>query len=109
MGASNLSIHSKEQKEIAAVAKVLAHPARVAILQYISSQDACICGDIVDKIGLSQPTISQHLQVIRSAGLIKGSFEGKSICYCLDVDRFKELQTLFNDYFNQTVNNCCTI
>jgi len=108
MGASNLSIHSKEQKEIAAIAKVLAHPARVAILQYISSQDACICGDIVDKIGLSQPTISQHLQVIRSAGFIRGSFEGKSICYCLDVDRFKEIQNLFNNYFNQAVNTCCS-
>ena len=107
MGASNLNIHSEEQKEIAAIAKVLAHPARVAILQYISSQDACICGDIVDKIGLSQPTISQHLQVIRSAGLIKGSFEGKSICYCLDMNRFKELQNLFTNYFNQTANNCC--
>ncbi len=107
MGASNLNIHTQEQKEIAAIAKVLAHPARVAILQYISSQDACICGDIVDKIGLSQPTISQHLQVIRSAGLINGSFEGKSICYCLDVDRFKELQNLFNNYFNQTASNCC--
>ena len=107
MGASNLGIHSQKQKEIAAIAKVLSHPARVSILQYISSQDACICGDIVDKIGLSQPTISHHLQVIRSAGLIKGSFEGKSICYCLDVDRFKEIQTLFNNYFNQAVNTCC--
>jgi len=108
MGASNLNIHSQEQRDIAAVAKVFAHPARVAILQYISSQDACICGDIVDKIGLSQATISQHLQVIKSAGLLKGSFEGKSICYCLDVDRFKELQKLFNNYFNQAVNTCCT-
>ncbi len=107
MGASNLTLHSQEQKDIAAVAKVLAHPARVAIIQYISSQDACICGDIVDKIGLSQPTISQHLQVIRSAGLIKGSFEGKSICYCIDVTRFKELQNIFNNFFNTTAANCC--
>jgi len=105
MGATNLSIHSQEQIDIAAVAKVLAHPARVAILQYISAQNACICNDLVDKIGLSQPTISQHLQVIRSAGLIKGSFEGKSICYCLDVIRFKELQNLFNSFFNTTAAN----
>jgi len=107
MGASNLSIHTQEQIDIAAIAKVLAHPARVAILQYISAQNACICNDIVAEIGLSQPTISQHLQVIRSAGLIKGSFEGKSICYCLDVPRFKELQNLFNNYFNQTAESCC--
>lgn len=107
MGASNLSIHSQEQIDIAAIAKVLAHPARVAILQYISSQEACICNDIVDEIGLAQATISQHLQVIKSAGLIKGTFEGKSICYCLDVNRFKELQNLFTNYFNQTASNCC--
>ncbi|MCH7783946.1 MAG: winged helix-turn-helix transcriptional regulator [Bacteroidetes bacterium] len=107
MGASNLTIHSQEQIDVAAIAKVLAHPARVAILEYISQQDSCICNDIVDKIGLSQPTISQHLQIIRQAGLIKGSFEGKSICYCLDVKRFKEFQDLFNIYFNTTTANCC--
>jgi transcriptional regulator, ArsR family len=107
MGATNLSLHTKEQIKIAEIAKVLAHPARVAILQYISKQDSCICGDIVDEIGLAQPTISQHLQVIRQAGLINGSFEGKSICYCLNVDRFKEFQDLINNYFNTTTANCC--
>ncbi len=109
MGASNLSIHSKEQIDISAVAKVLGHPARVAILQYISSQEACICNDIVDEIGLSQPTISQHLQVIRSARLIKGSFEGKSICYCLDIPRFQEIQNIFNSFFNTSAANCCQL
>ena len=107
MGASNLSLHTKEQIKIADITKVLDHPARVAILQYIGKQDSCICGDIVDEIGLSQPTISQHLQVIRQAGLIKGEYEGKSVCYCLDVDRFKEFQDLINNYFNTTTANCC--
>lgn len=107
MGASNLNLHSSQQIEIAALAKVLSHPARVAILQYISKQESCICGDIVEEIGLSQPTISQHLQVIRQAGLLKGTFEGKSICYCLDIERFKELQHLFNQFFNTTTANCC--
>jgi len=109
MGASKLSIHTQEQIEMAQFAKVFAHPARVAILQYIASQDSCICGDIVDKVGLAQATISQHLQVIKQAGLLKGSFEGKSICYCLDVERFKHMQNLFNSYFNKTVENCCTL
>ena len=107
MGASNLNLHSSQQIEIAALAKVLSHPARVAILQYISKQESCICGDIVEEIGLSQPTISQHLQVIRQAGLIKGTFEGKSVCYCLAKDRFKEFQSLFNQFFNTTTANCC--
>ncbi len=107
MGASKLDIYSNDINQIAAVAKVFAHPARVAILQYISKQEACICNDIVDEIGLSQPTISQHLKVINNVGLLKGTFEGKSLCYCLNVKRFQELQTLFNQFFNQTKLNCC--
>ena len=107
MGASKVDIHSSEINEIAAIAKVFSHPARVAILQYISTQESCICNDIVDEIGLAQATISQHLKVINDAGLLKGTFEGKSLCYCLNVDRFQELQTLFNTFFNQTKSNCC--
>lgn len=107
MGASKTDIYSEDINKIAAVAKVFAHPARVAILQYISTQKSCICNDIVDEIGLSQATISQHLKVINSAGLLNGSFEGKSICYCLDLERFHELQELFNTFFNQTKSNCC--
>lgn len=107
MGASKLDIYTDQINEIAAIAKVFAHPARVAILQYISKQESCICNDIVDEIGLAQPTISQHLKVINDAGLLKGNFEGKSICYCLDTERFKEFQTIFNTYFNTTRFNCC--
>ena len=73
MGATKDHIHSKAINDIAEMAKVFAHPARVAILQYISKQESCICNEIVDEIGLSQPTISQHLKVINSAGLLKGT------------------------------------
>lgn len=107
MGATKLHIHSKDANDIAEVAKIFAHPARVAILQYISKQESCICNDIVDEIGLSQPTISQHLQVINNAGLLEGTYKGKSICYCLNVERFHEIQKLFNSFFNQTKSNCC--
>lgn len=107
MGASKVDIYSNEINEIAVIAKVFSHPARVAILQYISKQDACICNDIVDEIGLAQATISQHLKVINDAGLLNGTFEGKSLCYCLNIERFQELQTLFNSFFNQTKSNCC--
>ena len=107
MGASKLDIYTDDINQIAVIAKVFAHPARVAILQYISNQDSCICNDIVDEIGLSQPTISQHLKVINEAGLLKGNFEGKSICYCVDIDRFQEFQELFNSYLNKTKSNCC--
>lgn len=107
MGATKEHIHSKAANVIAEMAKVFAHPARVAILQYISKQESCICNDIVDEIGLSQPTISQHLKVINSAGLLKGTYEGKSVCYCLNTERFQEFQQLFNVFFNQTKQNCC--
>lgn len=107
MGASKIDIYTTEINDIASLAKVFSHPARVAILQYISKQESCICNDIVEEIGLSQPTISQHLQVINNAGLLKGSFKGKSICYCLNVKRFREFQQLFNQFLNNTTSNCC--
>lgn len=107
MGASKVDIYTPEINEIATLAKVFSHPARVAILQYISKQEGCICNDIVEKIGLSQPTISQHLQVINNAGLLKGNFKGKSLCYCLNVERFKMFQNLFNQFLNKTTSNCC--
>lgn len=107
MGATKRNIHSKDINAIAAVAKVFAHPARVSILQYISKQESCICNDIVDEIGLAQPTISQHLQVISKAGLLNGDFKGNSLCYCLNVERFQEFQELFNSFFNTTKYNCC--
>jgi len=107
MGASKLHIYNENINEMAAIAKVFAHPARISILQYISKQSSCSCNDIVDEIGLSQPTISQHLKVINAAGLLKGNYEGKSICYCLNVERFQEFQTQLNTFFNTTTSNCC--
>ena len=107
MGASKVDIYSSEINTIASIAKVFSHPARVAILQYISKHETCICNDIVDEIGLAQATISQHLKVINAVGLLKGNFEGKSLCYCLNVERFQELQERFNAFFNSTKKNCC--
>ncbi|MGV6828333.1 MAG: ArsR/SmtB family transcription factor [Flavobacteriales bacterium] len=107
MGATNLSIHQQEQIDIATLAKVFAHPARIAIINFIAKQNSCICGDIVEEVGLSQPTISQHLQVIKQAGLINGTFEGKSICYCLNSEKIAHIHKIFNDFFIKTLNNCC--
>ncbi len=109
MGASKTELHSTQHIRIAEIAKVLSHPARVAIMEHIASQQDCICSDLVEEIGLSQPTISQHLQVIRNAGLLKGNFEGKRLCYCLDAERLQEIQSLFNNFFNTSSANCCTL
>jgi len=107
MGASKTHIFSPTHNELAHVAKVLAHPARVAILEYISKQDGCICNDLVDVIGLAQPTISQHLNEIKKIGLLKGTFEGKNLCYCINQERWEELQHSFHVFFSNINRNCC--
>ena len=94
---------TESQQEIADYFRVLSNPARIAILQHIIDQKACICSDLVDEIGLAQATISQHLKEIKDAGIIQGSVEGKSICYCINPDKWKEVQDLFNAFFDQEI------
>lgn len=94
---------SESQQEIADYFRVLSNPARIAILQHIIDQKACICSDLVDEIGLAQATISQHLKEIKDAGIIQGSVEGKSICYCINPEKWKEVQDLFNAFFDQQI------
>ena len=90
-------------------AKALAHPARVAILQLLIKKQACVCGDIVDELPLSQSTVSQHLKELKEAGLIKGDIDGAKICYCIDEKEWviaKEyLNALFVSYSSKT--KCC--
>lgn len=107
MGTTKSELFSTKHNELAVAAKVLAHPARVAILEYISQQEACICNDLVDVIGLSQPTISQHLNEIKKIGLLHGNFEGKNLCYCINRGRWEELKSSFQKFFDQIAQNCC--
>lgn len=107
MGITKTQIFDQKQNELAKFFKILGHPARIAILQYISKQNSCICNDLVDEIGLAQATISQHLKELKSIGLLKGEIEGKSMCYCIDINRWNELQHLLNTFFNTTKHNCC--
>jgi len=107
MGITKTQIFNTQQNELATIFKVLSNPARIAILQYISTQKACICNDIVDEIGLAQPTISQHLKELKSIHLIKGEIDGKKVCYCINLQKWKEIQELLNSFFNKTKFNCC--
>lgn len=107
MGLTKTQIFNAEQNDLAIIFKVLSNPARIAILQYISRQDACICNDIVDEIGLAQPTISQHLKELKSIDLIRGEIEGKKVCYCIHLQKWTAIQELFNSFFNTTKSNCC--
>lgn len=80
--------------DLAVLAKALGHPARVRILRLLLSHDACYCGEIVDELPLAQATISQHLKVLKEAGLIVGEIEGMRTCYCASRDRLAELHDL---------------
>ena len=110
MGLTKTEIFSTEQNEISKMAKAFGHPARVAIIQYLFKINSCICGDLVDEIGLAQPTISQHLKELKNTGLIKGNIEGTSICYCIDKDNWSHMKTVISEFLNQDLNennNCC--
>ena len=110
MGATKTEHFTDKQNQIAILAKALGHPARIAIIEYLMKVDTCICGDIVDKLPLAQPTVSQHLKELKNAGLIKGSIEGNSICYCIDEKAMKKLQSYFAGIFlnlEKKKSNCC--
>jgi DNA-binding transcriptional ArsR family regulator len=107
MGITKTQIFNHSQNQMAIIFKVLANPARIAILQYISKQESCICNDIVDEIGLAQPTISQHLKELKSIDLIKGEIEGKKVCYCINLATWSKIQNTLNTFFNTTKSNCC--
>ena len=109
MGLVKSEIFTEEQNKISLLAKAFAHPARVAILQHIFSTNTCICGDLVEEIGLAQSTISQHLKELKSIGLITGNIEGTSVCYCIDNKNWTEMKTVINQFLDQDIlnNNCC--
>lgn len=109
MGLVKSEIFSDQQNEIASLAKAFGHPARVAILQHLFSINACVCGELVEEIGLAQATISQHLKELKSMGLIKGSIEGASMCYCIDKENWSKMKSLVSDFLNQDlkVSDCC--
>ncbi|REE25053.1 ArsR family transcriptional regulator [Winogradskyella pacifica] len=110
MGLTKTEIFTLEQNQISSIAKVFGHPARVAILQHLFKIDSCICGDLVDEIGLAQPTISQHLKELKKIGLIKGNITGTSICYCIDKENWSNMKTTLTAFLDQDLddsNTCC--
>ncbi|MEI7677191.1 MAG: metalloregulator ArsR/SmtB family transcription factor [Bacteroidales bacterium] len=90
-----------ELQEMAAFAKVLSNPARLAILQYLAEAKTCISGDITDYIPLSRTTVSQHLKELRDAGLIKGEIDGLKINYCLCDTEIAKFKARFNQFFDK--------
>ncbi len=107
MGASKLESFSAEQNEMAKIFKALSHPARIAIVDYLLSVDTCICGDIVNKLPLAQPTVSQHLKELKNANIIKGNIEGTAICYCINPDTIDKIENHFGIIRHKLKNKCC--
>jgi DNA-binding transcriptional ArsR family regulator len=108
MGATKTEFFTEKQNSIATLVKALAHPARIAIVEYLVKVDTCICSDIVDELPLAQPTVSQHLKELKAAGLIKGSVEGTSICYCIDENALAKLRDYFIKLSDKLEKkNCC--
>ncbi len=109
MGLAKTEMFTDPQNEIALFAKVFGHPARVAILQHLFKIDNCICGDLVNEIGLAQPTISQHLKELKHLGLIKGNVEGTSVCYCIETKNWTKMKTVMFQFLDQDIpeGDCC--
>ncbi|TKB99156.1 ArsR/SmtB family transcription factor [Pedobacter cryophilus] len=98
MGLTKTEIFTEEQNRLATLLKALAHPARIAILQRIMVVNTCICGDLVGELGLAQATISQHLRELKNVGLIQGTIEGVSVCYCIHPENWKLLELHFGEF-----------
>ena len=109
MGVTKKSEFTEPQNQIADYAKALAHPARVAILQFLIRRNACVCGDIVDELPLSQSTVSQHLKELKRIGVVQGTIEGPSVCYCIDRGGWQRMQSALGGILNtlQPEKNCC--
>jgi DNA-binding transcriptional ArsR family regulator len=105
------ALFESDLQELSALAKTLAHPARLAILRYLANANTCISGDITDEIPLSRTTVSQHLQELKKAGLIHGEIDGTKVCYCICKERIEMAMTIFNSFFNKVnsgVSNTCS-
>jgi predicted transcriptional regulator len=110
MGASKSDSFNENQNRIAVLAKALGHPARVAILQYLMRVEGCICDDIVNELPLAQPTISQHLKELKTAGIIQGTVEGNAICYCIAqgcLEPLRQFIQIIDIHLQKQNSNCC--
>jgi DNA-binding transcriptional ArsR family regulator len=109
MGLAKTEEFTIKDNKIAKYAKALAHPARIAILQLLIKKQACICGDIVDELPLSQSTVSQHLKELKEAGLIKGDIDGAKVCYCIDEKEWANAKAYFDTLFSSYTHKskCC--
>jgi ArsR family transcriptional regulator, arsenate/arsenite/antimonite-responsive transcriptional repressor len=103
---------TKEEIDLADIAKAISHPARIRILKILASMNICMCGEIVDELPLAQATVSQHLKELKRVGLIKGEIEGPKTCYCIKSGAiqkaYEEIQKLFMNICKECEKSCKT-
>jgi DNA-binding transcriptional ArsR family regulator len=97
--------------DLAAAAKALSHPARLEILRTLARRRTCICDDLTRELPLAQATVSQHLKVLKTAGLIQGEVDGPRVCYCADAGTLLDLRDRLAAFFEEldleTLSDCC--
>lgn len=93
-------IFSRNLQDVAGIARVLSHPARLAILQYLADCNVCVSGDISREIPLSRTTVSQHLKELKNCGLIQGEIEGTRVHYCINAEVAIKHQQAIMKFFN---------
>lgn len=84
----------QQEERLAALAWGLAHPLRVRILRLLTKRETCVCGEIVDEMPVAQSTVSQHLKILKEAGLVQGEIDGPRVCYCINPASLAELKDL---------------
>ena len=107
MGVTRSDLFTKRQNEIAGLAKVFAHPARVAIIEYLLKSNTCCNGHLVEELGLAQATISQHLKALKSVGILQGTIEGVSVSYCINPETWRDVQNAFYLFFESYQPPAC--
>jgi len=111
MGKSKIEYFSENQNKLAQFSKVISHPARVAILEFLIKRKQCICSDLVMELPLAQSTISQHLKELKKAGIIKGKISGNEKCYCINAEVWQTIKKELDNFFSQFEKNkeeCCS-
>lgn len=111
MGITKTDLFTKEQNRLAVLAKAIAHPARIAIIQHIIKSNTCINNELVNQLGLAQATVSQHLKELKKVGILQGTVEGKAMCYCINPEEWNFIKNEINEFFGQSLScnstDCC--
>ena len=88
-------VATESEMRTVAMLRAIAHPARFRIIKLLAARQTCVCGDIVDELPLAQSTVSEHLKVLKDAGIVRGTIDGPNVCYCLEPEAIEWLKREF--------------